>query len=90
MIAPSLPAFTDEQFRRAKVLLATQVASMMGRKLEEGDWSKVYCRAKDVPEATWSNLHIDVNYGGFGLELKLLRMMPIQCCFGLRQQLQTP
>lgn len=71
---PTLRAFTPEQAKRAKIILATQVASMMGRKLEEGDWSKVYCRAKDIPEAGWSNLHIDVNYNGFGLEMKLLRI----------------
>jgi hypothetical protein len=47
---------------------------MMGRKLEEGDWSSVYCRAKQIPDGGWSNLHIDVNCNGLGLELKLLRV----------------
>ena len=69
-----LQAFTDEEKERAKRWLATQVAAMMGRKLEEGDWSHVYCRAKGIPEAKWSNLHIDVNYQGLGLEMKLLRI----------------
>jgi hypothetical protein len=71
---PTLSAFTAEEAKRAKVFLATQVASMMGRKLEEGDWSSVYCRAKKIPDAGWSNLHIDVSYEGFGLEMKLLRI----------------
>lgn len=71
---PTLPAFSAKQAQDAKIFLATQVAAMMGRKLEEGDWSKVYCRAKGIPEAGWSNLHIDVNYNGFGLEMKLLRI----------------
>jgi hypothetical protein len=71
---PTLPAFTTDQAKRAKIFLATQVASMMGRKLEEGDWSGVYCKAKDIPDVGWSNLHIDVNYQGFGLEMKLLRI----------------
>ena len=71
---PTLSAFTKEQSEKAKLLLATRVASMMGRKLEEGDWTSVYCRAKDLPDAGWSNLHIDVNYRGLGLELKLLRI----------------
>jgi hypothetical protein len=71
---PTLPAFTAEQEKRAKVLLATQVTSMMGRKLEEGDWSSVYCRAKNIPDVGWSNLHIDVSYQGLGLEIKLLRI----------------
>lgn len=43
----SLSAFSNLERRRAKVLLAAKVASMMGRKLEEGDWSEVYCRSKE-------------------------------------------
>jgi hypothetical protein len=69
-----LAAFTDSEKELAKRWLATQVASMMGRKLEEGDWSRVYCLAKGIPDGGWSNLHIDVNYDGLGLELKLLRI----------------
>lgn len=75
---PTLAAFSAEQAQRAKVFLATQVASMMGRKLEEGDWSKVYCQAKGIPEVRWSNLHIDVSYNGLGLEMKLLRIGNLQ------------
>jgi hypothetical protein len=69
-----LQAFTESEKELAKRLLATQVASMMGRKLEEGDWSHVYCLAKSIPEGGWSNLRIDVNYQGLGLEMKLLRV----------------
>ncbi|MCB0325777.1 MAG: hypothetical protein H6970_02955 [Gammaproteobacteria bacterium] len=69
-----LQAFTDAEKELAKRWLATQVASMMGRKLEEGDWSRVYCLAKNIPDGGWSNLHIDVNYQGLGLEMKLLRI----------------
>jgi hypothetical protein len=69
----TLPVFGDEAAKRAKVLLATRVAMMMGRKLEEGDWGSVYRAAKGIPEAGWSNLHIDVNYQGLGVEHKLLR-----------------
>ena len=32
----SLPVFSDEQAKRIKILLAAKVASMMGRKFEEG------------------------------------------------------
>lgn len=71
---PTLKAFSKEEAQRAKVLLATQVASMMGRKLEEGDWTRVYCRAKAIPEAGWSNLYIDVSHNGLGVEMKLLRI----------------
>lgn len=69
-----LEAFNDTEKELAKRWLATQVASMMGRKLEEGDWSRVYCHAKNIPDGGWSNLHIDVNYQGLGLEMKLLRI----------------
>lgn len=69
----TLPAFSDEEKKRAKLHLATQVAHMMGRKLEEDDWNKVYCAAKGIPHTGWSNLNIDVNYGGLGVEQKLLR-----------------
>ena len=69
-----LNAFTKEEYDKAKVLLATQVAHMMGRKLEETDWNKVYCAAKDIPHTGWSNLNIDVNYSGLGVEQKLLRV----------------
>lgn len=70
----TLAAFSEEEAKRAKIFLATQVASMMGRKLEEGDWSKAYCQAKEIPDVGWSNLHIDVSHNGFGLEMKLLRI----------------
>lgn len=69
----ALRAFSDDEFTRAKFLLAAQVASMMGRKLEEGDWTSAYCRAKRIPEDGWSNLYIDVNHNGLGVEMKLLR-----------------
>jgi len=74
MASPELlSAFSPDQAKRAKLLLATQVATMMGRKLEEGDWSAVYCKAKGIPESGWSNLHIDINFEGLGVEHKLLR-----------------
>lgn len=69
-----LPVFSEEEHAKAKVLLATQVAHMMGRKFEEDDWNKVYCAAKEIPHSGWSNLNIDVNYSGLGVEQKLLRV----------------
>lgn len=74
----TIPAFDAGEVERAKLLLAAQVASMMGRKMEEDDWTSVYCRAKGIPETSWSNLNIDVMHGGIGVEHKLLR------CSGLR------
>ena len=70
----TLPVFTTEEEQRGKLLLAAKVASMMGRKLEEGDWSEVYCKTKNIPEERWSNLRIDVNYNGLGVEFKMLRV----------------
>ncbi len=69
----TLKAFSGEEVKKAKVHLATEVAKMMGRKLEEGDWNKVYCAAKGIPYKGWSNLNIDVNCQGLGVEQKLLR-----------------
>lgn len=69
---PTLPCFTPEQKDRVHVLLAVRVAHMMGRKLEESDWSYVYCRAKDIPEVSWSNLNIDIMHENLGVEHKML------------------
>ena len=69
-----LQAFTDEQYVIAHNLLASKVASMMGRKFEEGDWADVYCKAKSIPNTSWSNLNIDVAYKGLGVEHKMLCM----------------
>lgn len=74
----ALFAFNAAEFKRAKVYLATQVAHMMGRKLEEGDWSFAYCSAKGIPHGGWSNLNIDVNYRGLGVEHKLLRCSTLE------------
>lgn len=71
-ISKTLPAFTSEQFVKAHYLLASRVATMMGRKLEEGDWTGVYCAAKGIPTAGWSNLNIDIVYSNLGIEHKML------------------
>jgi len=69
---PTLSTFTEEERSKAKKLLATSVAKMMGRKFEEGDWASVYCGAKRIPDRGWSNLHIDVMHQGLGVEHKML------------------
>ena len=68
----TLTAFDDEQRERVHTLLALKVAHMMGRKLEEGDWSEVYCLAKGIPNRGWSNLNIDVMHGNLGVKHKML------------------
>ena len=65
-------AFTQSQYARAHLFLATRVVTMMGRKFEEGDWAEVYCAAKDIPLVGWSNLNIDIVYRGLGVEHKML------------------
>jgi hypothetical protein len=69
----TLQAFTAEEAERVERLLALKVAHMMGRKLEEGDWSEVYCAAKDIPNRGWSNLNVDVMHNNLGVEHKMLR-----------------
>jgi hypothetical protein len=67
-----LPAFSDSEFARAKMLLGHKVAEMGMRKFEEGDWSDVYAAAKGLPSQRWSNLDIDVMHEGLGVEQKML------------------
>lgn len=68
----TLSAFSPDEQDAVQKLLALKVAHMMGRKLEEGDWSEVYCAAKGIPNRGWSNLNIDVVHGNFGIEHKML------------------
>ena len=68
----TLAAFTAEEYEKAHALLAARVAYMMGRKLEEGDWAEVYCRAKNIPQRGWSNLNIDIIHESLGVEHKML------------------
>ena len=68
----TLPVFSEHEIQRAHSLLAARVALMLGRKFEEGDWASVYCEAKGIPVAGWSNLNIDVMHGALGVEQKML------------------
>lgn len=72
----TLPVFDAAQFDRARIFLATRVSEMMGRKLEEGDWAQVYCAAKGIPLAGWSNTDIDVMHGHLGVEQKAISKVP--------------
>ncbi|RSK38334.1 hypothetical protein [Hymenobacter perfusus] len=67
-----MPAFTAEQQEKAHQLLGAKVAYMMGRKMEEGDWADVYCKAKGLPNHGWSNLKLDVVYENLGVEHKMM------------------
>jgi hypothetical protein len=72
MAPTTLPAFKPDEYNKARLFLATQVAEMMGRKFEENDWAKVYCAAKGMPLGSWSNLSIDVTHGNLGVEHKMI------------------
>lgn len=65
-------AFTKEEAVLVHQYLASTVANMQGRKLEEGDWSAAYCNAKNIPITGWSNLNIDICYNGLGVEHKMM------------------
>lgn len=67
-----LQAFSDDEYERAHLLLASRVAVMQGRKFEEGDWTAVYCGAKGIKDEGWSNLSIDVIHENLGVEHKML------------------
>lgn len=79
-----LPAFTPDEQSQARQLLATQVIAMGHRKLEEGDWTRVYCLAKGIEEKGWSNLKLDVVHGALGLEHKMLRVLRVREMYGKR------
>jgi hypothetical protein len=68
----TLRAFTAAEMKKAHALLASRVAIMQGRKLEEGDWASVYCGAKRIPNNGWSNLNIDICDRGLGVEHKMM------------------
>lgn len=74
MTVKTLKVFSDNELEIAKDILSAKVATMLGRKMEEGDWDFVYCNAKKIPESDWSNLNIDVNHDGLGVEHKMLRV----------------
>jgi hypothetical protein len=73
MIINTLVAFSSQEYTLAKQLLAAKVSTMMGRKMEEGDWSFVYTNAKRIPQTTWSNLNIDIIHNGTGIEHKMMK-----------------
>lgn len=70
----TLPVFSNTQFLLASDLLSAHIATMQGRKMEESDWDFIYCASKNIPKSNWSNLHIDINHNGLGVEHKMLRI----------------
>lgn len=75
-----LQPFTAEQRAAAEVEVKRLSRALQGRKLEEGDWTDLYCQVKGVPSPGWSNLPFrDYLHDGVGVEFKLLcRPRPAQ------------
>jgi len=70
----ALQVFTSDQVLELQRRLAYKVVKMMGRKLEEDDWTSIYCEVLGYPPRGWSNLEIDVVAGRLGVEHKMLQV----------------
>jgi len=55
-MAEYIQAFDTDEVLMATAEVNKLVRSLQGRKLEEGDWTSLYCHVKGVPEMGWSNL----------------------------------
>lgn len=68
-----LIAFNATELLSVTAEINNLVKSLQGRKLEEGDWTSIYCRVKGAPDPGWSNLPFrDYIHEGVGIEFKLL------------------
>lgn len=66
--------FSPKEKEIAAALVKKLAISLLGRKLEEGDWTDVYCAVKGVKSPGWSNLPFrDYIHDGIGVEFKLLQ-----------------
>lgn len=87
-VKKTLSVFSNQELLLANDLLSAKVSTMLGRKMEEDDWDFVYCNSKKIPQATWSNLGIDVKHNGVGIEQKMLKInnsSPIKDACGTRK-----
>jgi hypothetical protein len=68
-----LHPFTADQLAAAEIEVKRLGRALQGRKLEEGDWTDLYCQVKGAPSPGWSNLPFrDYVHNGVGVEFKLL------------------
>jgi hypothetical protein len=78
-----LTAFTGDQMTLAAVEMNRLVRSLQGRKVEEDDWTNLYCKVKDAPHPGWSNLPFrDYLHDGVGVEFKLMKKDNPSACMG--------
>jgi len=67
-----LPVFNSQECEEIQYRLASKVIQMMGRKFEEGDWTSIYCKVKNIQNRGWSNLQLDIMSECLGVEQKML------------------
>jgi hypothetical protein len=66
--------FSKSETQKAVDEIRSLAISLQGRKLEEGDWTNVYCKVRGVAPLNWSNLPFrDYIHNGVGVEFKLLQ-----------------
>lgn len=69
-----LRAFTDDEMLEATVAVTKLTRTLQGRKVEEDDWTNLYCEIKNAPNMPWSNMPFrDYIHDGVGVEFKLLK-----------------
>ena len=49
----TLPVFNPEQKEHVRALLVNLTAKMQGRKLEEADWTDLYCEVLGISNPGW-------------------------------------
>lgn len=78
-----LVAFSAEEAALVAVEMDKLVRSLQGRKVEEGDWTDLYCKVKNAPNHGWSNLPFkDYYYNGVGIEFKIMMKDAPSNCIG--------
>jgi hypothetical protein len=78
-----LVAFDADQLLAVTAEVNRLARSLQGRKLEEGDWTSLYCRVKGARERTWSNMPFrDYLHNGVRVEFKLLANKSPASCIG--------
>lgn len=72
-------AFSQAETQQAQTLLEQLVLAKQGAKIEEADWSSLYCDVIGAPRQKLSNLPFrDFNHDGVGVEFKFMsRKSPI-------------
>lgn len=69
-----LQAFDEEQMLDAAARVNKLAKSLQGRKVEEDDWTDLYCKVKGTENQGWSNDSFrDYVHDGLGVEFKLLK-----------------